>query len=135
MSKPRGTNVRWLPWQPLRDALLRAAALDGFGPRCREWQETYGCHRLWFRCERQGRITEAQADELCCRVLRVHPWTIYGDAWETLEALPDPEPQPDVRHGSVWGYNRGCRCEQCAEAMREYQRMNRRRRKERADAA
>jgi hypothetical protein len=132
MSKPRGTSARYLPWAPLRDALGRQTNLDGYLDTPALWRKLHSIDRQWQRAQASGRISEAQVDAWCCGILGVHPWTIYGEAWE---AIPPRTVLDDITHGKPWGYNRGCRCDLCALAMTNHQRAYRdRKRKERTAA-
>lgn len=133
MSKPRGRSIRYLPWAPLRQALAHAATRDGADRTMTSWRDMHGIDRAWLRAEKRGLISEAQADSICCSVLRVHPWTVYGEAWEAIPALPPPLVLEDAGHGTPSGYTKGCRCVACTAAMREHQqRYRERKRKERA---
>lgn len=88
MSRPAtAASATRLPAQPLVDAVERRGGVGRALSWRRSTREGRQAARAYARARARGWVHVAAGDELACRLLRVHPAVVWGEAfWDQEEA-------------------------------------------------
>lgn len=74
-----------LPAEPLVDLVRQNGGLRSCGVRREEGAALEALAKAYYRARRKGHISLYLADALACKVLRLHPQSVWGELWWIAE--------------------------------------------------